>query len=337
MNNFKLHNKIIKKLYCPRMNIQLNLSNYIIVLGTTYSGSQAAYDYLAGRGDLYDPLLGTEYILPQMPNGLMTLEAISDKSFHPGTADYVLYQFENSISKLSRSRKLWRYGENYSALIPSFKKQAYNFINEISAAKLPLRLQWRRQMQSNIPLLYFLNKLKKFFFFKKSIAVSRLISSKENLITAAQNFHQQIFLSTSNNRRVLLNQAGSGWNPIESTKYFLNRKIILILRDPRDQFSDIKNYKDASSVTEYVHWYSEMRRRLKQINDQNILILQFENFVNQNDKIIEQICNYLSLSINIHSNYEPNLSKKNIGIYKKYLNQKEIDVIEKSLSEYIQI
>ena len=33
----------------------------------------------------------------------------------------------------------------------------------------------------------------------------------------------------------------------------------------------------------------------------------------KDDKIIEQICNYLSLSINIHSNYEPNLSKKNIG------------------------
>jgi hypothetical protein len=27
---------------------------YIIVLGTTYSGSGAVYDYLAGRGDLHD-------------------------------------------------------------------------------------------------------------------------------------------------------------------------------------------------------------------------------------------------------------------------------------------
>ena len=36
---------------------------YIIVLGTTFSGSRAVFDYLNGRGDLYDPLFGEEYLL----------------------------------------------------------------------------------------------------------------------------------------------------------------------------------------------------------------------------------------------------------------------------------
>ena len=58
-----------------------NDPQYIIVLGTTFSGSGAVFDYLNGRGDLYEPLFGQEYLLPILPNGLMTLEAISDKAF----------------------------------------------------------------------------------------------------------------------------------------------------------------------------------------------------------------------------------------------------------------
>ena len=78
------------------MNNQSNLINFIIVLGTTKSGSGAVFDYLNGRGDLYNPLKGQEYHLPQMPNGLMTLEAISKNAFHPGTSDYVLSRFEEN-------------------------------------------------------------------------------------------------------------------------------------------------------------------------------------------------------------------------------------------------
>ena len=45
-------------------------SQYIIVLGTTYSGCGAIYDYLNNRGDLYEPLKGQEYELPQLVNVL---------------------------------------------------------------------------------------------------------------------------------------------------------------------------------------------------------------------------------------------------------------------------
>ena len=87
------------------MCTQLNLTHYIITLGTGYSGSGAIFDYLSGRGDLHDPLQGTEYQLPQMPNGLMSLEAISKNAFHPSTADFALSQFEKMTKKLSRYGK----------------------------------------------------------------------------------------------------------------------------------------------------------------------------------------------------------------------------------------
>ena len=317
------------------MSKQFNTPNYIIVLGTTYSGSGAIYDYLSGRGDLFDPLKGTEYQLPQMPNGLMALEATAQDAFHPATADFVLSQFIEITEKLSRSRTLWRYGKAYSSMIPSFQKAIGEFVEEISAAKLPMNWHWRRLMQSQSPIIHILSKLKNHIGLSKNPPQTRLLVSEKKLLLAAQALHDKIFKSQANGRPVLLNQAGSGWNPIESTKYFLNRKVIIVTRDPRDQFVEIKYYKRATSVEAFIDWYKEMKRRLEKINSSDVLFIQFEDFVNNNIKILDKLCEHVYLSPNITSNYQPNLSKKNIGKFKKFLSKKETDFIESQLSKYI--
>lgn len=317
------------------MNTRFDLTNYIIALGTIYSGSGAIYDYLSGRGDLQDPLQGTEYQLPQMPNGLMTLEAIAKNAFHPGTADYVLYQFEHITKKLSQSKTIWRHGKNYSTLLPLFDKAIREFTDEITAAELPMHLHWHKLIKSKSPIIHFIGKLKNRLGLKDKAPKTRLLVSHENLIDSAQKLHSKIFELNSGKGPVLLNNAGSGWNPIESTKYFLNRKIILVTRDPRDQFSELKQMKNSSNVEGFVKWYQEMQRRIKKTSHPNLFLLRFEDFVNQNEKMINEICNHVSLDHSVPSSYQAKLSKKNIGKYKEILNQKEITIIKNKLSEYL--
>lgn len=312
-----------------------NLPSYLIVLGTTYSGSGAVYDYLSGRGDLYDPLKGTEYQLPQMPNGLMALEATANKSFHPATSDFVLDQFIKIIQKLDRPRTPWQYGKNYASMIPSFRKNIDEFIEEITAAKFSMNWHWRRLMKSQSPLVHFLSKLKNRIGLPPKVEQTRLIVSEKDFVIATQILHKKIFIDNSEGRIVLLNQAGSGWNPLESTKYFSKRKVLLIIRDPRDQFYEIKKYKKAKSVEDFIYWYLEMQKRIEKINKSDLLIIQFEEFVNNYSEKRKELCNYIPLSKNINSNYNPHLSKKNIGKYKKYLSQKEILIIEKKLSKFL--
>ena len=319
------------------MNSQLTTTNFIIVLGTTYSGSGAVYEYLSSREDIHDPLQGIEYQLPQMPNGLMTLEAVAKNAFHPGTADFVLNQFEKLTKKLSRSETFFRYGKGYSTKIPSFEKEIEKFIDEICAVKLPMRLHWHRSMQSQSAILYFISKLKNYLGFNQALPHTRLLASSDDLIVAAQKLHSKLFEITSDKRPILLNQAGSGWNPIESTKYFLNRKVVLVTRDPRDQFAELKKIRKTISAEGFINWYEEMQRRLKEINNSNILRLCFEDFVIKNEKMVNVLCDHTSLTSNILSSYEPNLSKKNIGKYQKILSRKEIDIIENRLSEFMYV
>jgi hypothetical protein len=317
------------------MNIRSRHPNFIIVQGTSYSGSGVVYDYLSGRGDLNDPLQGIEYQLPQMPNGLMALEALTKSAFHPGTIDYVLTQFENISKKLSRSKKYWRYGKGYSSKLPLFEVEIKKFIEEICSAELPMHLHWQQLIQTETPIFYLINKLKNRLSNRKLASSTRLVVSQNDFIFAAQKLHHKLFQRDSINQPTLLNQAGSGWNPVESTKYFLNRKVILVTRDPRDQFAELKQFKKAHGVRGFIDWYNEMQRRLEKINNPEILILRFEDFVNYYKKNIEIVCNHLYLDLNLQSNYEPNLSRNNIGKYQKYLDQKEIDLIESSLSKYI--
>ena len=118
---------------------------------------------------------------------------------------------------------------------------------------------------------------------------------------------------------------------------FLNRKVVLVTRDPRDEFAELKQIKKATSVDGFIDWYKEMQRRLKQINDPIVLRLRFEDFVNRNKEMVNILCNHVSLNSSILSNYEPNLSKKNIGKYQKILSKKEIEIIENNLSEYMYV
>jgi len=312
---------------------ELEAPHFIIVLGTTASGSGAIYDYLNGRSDIYSPLSKGEYQLPQIPNGLMSLEAASEQAFHTATSDYAIVQFENILEKLSRSYSILYPGKGFDSKLKLFSKSTEQFVKEISAASYPMHLDWHRLMRS--PIQNIISLLKSRLGLNIQVPETRILTSRENLIIAAQKMHNRIFQPGSEGLPILLNQAGSGWNPIESTKYFVNRKIVLVTRDPRDQFTEIKKFKKGTSVSAFVQWYKEMQRRIKKISDPIFLNISFEDFINQNKKNISLLCDHVSISADLNSTYKVEFSKINVGKYKRFLNKNEIEIIEDELSEYL--
>ena len=305
---------------------------YIIILGTTGSGSGAIFDYLNGRNDLYNPLGDQEYPLPMLPNGLMSLESISGKAFDPAITEYALIQFKFIAHQLMEYWFKRTKNDDLKKKIPLFKKEIDQFIKEISFGDFPMRLFWRELMET--PEQYIFDRLKKRIGFKKKIPQSRLIVSQKDLIIAAQKLHNNMFCINSNGCPVLLDQGGSGWNPTESTKYFEDHKIVLVTRDPRDQFAELRQYKKAESVEGFIEWYGEMQRRLNLINDPNILIVKFEDFVMNNEQSIKKLCEHTAISPDIKSTYQSNLSKKNICKFSNLVMQNEIEKIERVFKEY---
>ena len=135
------------------MKKNLDKPQYIIVLGTTFSGSGAVFDYLSGRGDLYDPLFGQEYLLPILPNGLMTLEAVSDKAFDPATTEHALIQFKDIANKLMN---YWarRKDVRLNKKLPLFQSAINEFINEISIADFSNEIIMARTQTNAYPAYF---------------------------------------------------------------------------------------------------------------------------------------------------------------------------------------
>ncbi|MCG5528872.1 MULTISPECIES: sulfotransferase family protein [Halorhodospira] len=285
-------------------------------------------DYLIGRGDLSPPLGTSEYLLPQLPHGLMALESAAGTSFHHTLSDHAVYSFLDLAKKLHRPRSRYRYGKGYGDHLPDFLNAAEDFIEDITIARMPMKLAWQRMFESTSQRA--MNQWKKRLGRKRPVQPTHIIAQPDAVVDAAQRMHDRIFRPTEN-RPVILNQAGSGWNPVHSTKYFHNRKVILVTRDPRDQFSELKQYKKAKDVNEFVRWYRALKERLDAIESPLLKKITFEDFIKNHDQSSNSICEHLQLNPDTPSRYEPEASARNIEKYKRLLKKEEIRIIEQEL------
>ncbi len=315
------------------MKINIDNPRYINILGSACSGTGAIFDYLDGRGDLYDPLCGEEYLLPSLPNGLMALQAITEKACDPSITEYSLKQFRNLAYDLI---KYWASKHNDKKLdsnIKVFKSAIELFIKDITFVDYPMRLLSHQLSQSFIERL--IDKIKLRLGININTPSTRLIVPQKDYLKAVQKLHDRMFNSSVKNRKIILNRGASVWNLTESSKLFVDTKFVVINRDPRDQFVELRSYKKAYSVDNFINWYKELQKRLSLINDTNILFLKFEDFVEKNDKFKKILCDHISITDMTSSSYDPELSKKNIGKFNEYLDKNEIIKIEENLSEYI--
>lgn len=303
---------------------------FILVLGTTYSGSGAVWDYLAGRPDLRNPLRGEEYMLPQAPHGLMSLESVAGCSFHPALADYSIQMFRKTALKLLSTPSFLNYGKNYSYYLPDFPIIINDFIASITTPPMSMHLDWHKLFMSRQD--YLIYKLRMLFRLPSSPPLTRLLLDPHHIITAAQQMHNTLFSLSDDNTPVLLNQAGSGWNPIESTKYFSSRKIVLVTRSPLDQYADLKKYKKLSSPIPFAQWYIQLEHRLAGLSNENLHIINFEDFVCNHTATLASLTSFLDLDPSLPSVYNPTLSLPNVGHYVSALSRHEISTLTRLLN-----
>ena len=117
-------------------------------------------------------------------------------------------------------------------------------------------------------------------------------------------------------------------------------KEIAVYRDPRDQYVELINYKTAKNFEHYRKtWVPSLKQLYQFKNNPNLLLIRFEDFVLNYDKVAKQICDFCGLD-KVHHVYKrlyfvPEQSKKNIGLWKSFADQKAIHKIEQELPELL--
>ena len=302
-----------------------------IVLGTTYSGSGAVFDFLGGRSDAFAPLADAEYLLPHIPYGLMQLRSACTEAFHYTIAHEAILRFKDVAYRLARPAQKRNYGGDYENLLPGFSREIDGLIESLIDSRMPMRFMWDRISLDRPTEPSFAKLFGKDKSPRPVESLQRFLPKEPEFLTGRVcEMHDRLFRPPQGDFRfTLLNQAGSGWNPDLSTNFFSHRRVIVVTRDPRDQFAELKKFKGSSNVNEFTKWFRNLQKR-SVMNNPEIMYLRFEDFVFDFQLSRGALISFLDLPEEA-SNYDPVASQKNVGRYRTELSAQEIDVIESEL------
>lgn len=196
-----------------------------------------------------------------------------------------------------------------------------------------------KNIQNNKYVFYKLNKNIDIKLVKLSIynfieCIFRQINSKDFLI-----LDQLLNLGNDHMNEYL----DSGYK-LELHKQFLGDiKQIVVFRDPRDQFmtnflwSEQLRYDSIDRYFKNMDMFLERIKKYKQYHPDR-LNLNFEFLINDYENSIDKICNFLDIDKSHHVNkfrhFRPEVSRKNIGIYKNFHDQSIMEEIYKNFKEY---
>jgi len=320
--------------------VESNSIATIVVLGSGYSGSGAVFDYLAGRSDIHDPFNGVELPIIQNPYGIIHFQTSVYESYYPPLGSEALSQLELFLKKADRDSRGVRRGYGLGKVINNYQNRVDAYINSITDMEFPFVNQFFFVKLGVLELLR--EKIKHAFIQKKKAFLQRIPVSQDIFIRETRFFITELTrdgLENNNNvRGVVLNQAGSYWCPEKILPLYNNPRIILVNRDPRDQFAELKEKKGLDDVSTFVNWYKgvmKMRSAAYLSLSEQIIEIQFECFVLEHNYETEKLNGFLGLETERESTYQPYLSKPNIGKFNKELTKSEVQHIENSLSEYL--
>jgi len=317
----------------------------VIVAGFGGSGSSAVIDLLREFDTFKD--LGLEFRLLVDPDGILNLEDNLINNWTPFQSDMAIKRFKELINKLSNKNKFPYFRTDLTRKLgKEFVSLSDEYINNLIS--FSYKGMW---IGINDPKWWICRKFRekfgiKFLNYCKPIHIS---FKKEQFINITKNYLKGLFESNINDKKIkyiILDEGYASLNPSRVLKYFEYSKMIIVHRDPRDIFiGALKNefHFIPHEIEAFINWYECLQKQTRTYIDENdkILRINFEDLVLKYDKTLKKILQFLSMYNYSHTNkkkyFNPNISIKNIGIYKNYKNQHEIELIYNHLKEYCYI
>ena len=322
---------------------------YILVLGYGWSGSGAVVDLLKEYDRTYQ--IPIEFRLIKDPGGLMDLRYNIVDRWDPLNVDIAIKKFMWHNKYLNQTSKNFptRFGLGYAdALGQDFENASKTFLEGVC----------EKQYQGNWFYFYygqpssklFLGKLKGKFL-KKDDKQEMYYSnvSGDDFDLLAKKYIDDIFANHSNGKEyIVLDQAVPSQDPTQAEHYFNDYKTIIVDRDPRDIYCDLVNAHGLigdelaknDDVDFFYRWFLSLRNKTDYQKDpKKYLRISFEDLLFDYEKTKTKIEAFLGFRSAEHTNQmaflKPEVSCKNVGIWKQYKNQEAMKRIAELLPSYL--
>lgn len=342
--------------------------HYIDISGLGNSGKSAAVDFLREFQKIGAPEFSFEFDLFRLPNGILDLHYHLVEDWTLIKSNYAIVEFRKLTKTLagSRSRRpiydaLFSAGTGYEKRFKnSFGIACREYINSFIIGKF--LTFWPYLLICDNPAVRFYKKILIKFKFKKSLLSPIFLVNGKNFKEKTTQFINTIFSNFFEHDYQILtfNNTFEPFNPIRSLDILENSKIIIVTRDPRDvyvsglnhhkvQKKDLhlqafdnnginKSFLGTDDLNLFVARQKIFFEKLYKGNDSRVKIIRFEDLNLKYESVTKEIIKFINLVPDDHTHpkkyFNPEISKKNIGIWKKYSNQEEINFIYNHLKEY---
>ena len=327
---------------------------FISISGIGYSGSGAVLDLLAEFDNCIDICNDDEFVFTYIPDGL------DDLSYHLNggysrfhSSDIAITRFKNVVKNLGKEgwdkKTSWQLNRITDSFVKEITQLEWkgNWIYDLLKVH-ESRIEYvKYRIRRKIKTL-----LKKYF--NKTISVFPMrpmyLSIEPNdFLQQAQKFISDILLSCGNvnsENIVLVNQGVPANNSKHYCKYYVNHKTIVVVRDPRDMYLNMKRVNEVnalwfphSDVYEFINYFKVISKGVYANKSDKMLVVNFEDLIYNYENTVLAITEFVGhCGKHTHKlqRFNPKQSIQNTQLFQFYKEyQEDIEIIENELSEFL--
>lgn len=314
-----------------------------IVLSTGNSGGGAIFEYLKSRKDFLSPFKNEEYRMVADPDGLYDLYSSLYKNKSIYSSSLAITRFLNYNKRL-QNLKVFSKNKKIKLCAAGYDKIINDFLKQITFIKYFSNPQFFRMKLDNLDKIkiYLNEKLNGTFKSHRPFEII-IPTTEKNFMSCSNLMLNKIILNNLKKKKVdkniVIDQGANIINPLESSVFYGNRKIIIVNRDPKAIFASMKRRKSFAypgyDINIFVNWYKWMANNIEKNKSKLILRINFEDFILNRYKNISRIEKFLKIKTekNLLFNFEK--SEKNLYKALKILSKSEIKYINKNLKKYL--
>ena len=337
----------------------------IDVSGFGHSGKSAVSEFLSDHEDFFSFPVNIEFELFRVSGGLVDLyysiyhswnlirTRKSIQNFKKLLLRIGTVQHYNSLTSLMKSS-----GHGYDQYFNNrFIELSELYINKLIVLEQETFWPYEKLYLPEFKLL--LEKIRGKFL--KTILTRKIFYTDRNtFLQETSNYIHSLFneIKDSKASNIVLNNAFEPFNPLPCLEMVQNSYSIVVDRDPRDVYASLLNPKyrfvpgfenekifdeikrkivGAANIQEFILRYKTIKKNVQLTENPRLLRLRYEDFVLAHDDTKEKIYQFLKIEHPTKKNqirFDPENSKKNIGLWKQYSNMPEIKKISTELSEF---
>jgi hypothetical protein len=320
---------------------------FVDLSGYAFTGKHAVIDFMREMRDYHVEHFAFEFALLRIQGGIHDLEAALVEHWSPLRSDAGIRRFRRVVRRLGTVNQIsrpsswfeavgWNYDAHYQG---RFLALSDAYLKHLISAEWSA--DWPFALAELAPLELFARKCLSKLRVPGAMSFPIVLAAPEDFVRHTRDYLQTLLASNvaPQTRTIVLHNAFEPFDPLRSIRLFDDARTIVVDRDPRDNYVQGLWYKPtAVDVHTFVQRYRLYRRKTNYQPDARVLRLAFEDLVLDYDRTRERILAFLGEAADAHVRpkmyFNPEQSKKNVGLWRTYDRPDEIATIAAALPEY---